>query len=413
MDKDKMERLEGQLCQCVLENNQELFTALCDEREQSITMEQILKIWNGAEKFSSLNDSQLYSVYKVFLKYYPDRFESSESYFDLDSGRNAENKQPRFVNPERKTRYHQALKDSGKMCRFSGVRQAGTKIEEFFGKDLCELSCDEAISGLTHCEFLTAQMVRTNLDAIRAYIKWCRKEGIIGKEKTAFEKIKVDDIPLENAMSVNIIGNQDKLKEILETVTALDSGHIIIPAACLSWEGLSSKEYLELLDDNVDLVNGIIKVGKEEITIVGTILEMLRYYKAACTGDVVITRGAMSAVYRKAEMDTFIKRTVVATGSKMADVPIKPIEISNFMHKASLKYTDITKERRQITDNNIRLFGRLYRLEQTELEQGKVSDDDFIREFKLPLSKTNLATDIKDYKRLYQAYRTVKNARST
>lgn len=326
----------------------------------TLTTLMVLKIWNGIEPLSSLDDIELEELLRLCLT--ESKLGSYEDYcVEIDTS------------PIKKAYIETISGSKAKISSMQFLELFTEIIESVYHKDLCQLSHDEAVEGLSKLPNLSAMTLRRALAVARGYCKYCVDNGEFkGKAINSFKGISVADVPIDAWVIKYIAKDPVDLVSRIERVIPIDSGYVAPAALVFAWMKFSLDECTRIKEKDVDLFRKTIcgkQIPEEMVPIIAS------YVNATFDGD---DEGFFFRMRRKKGAP--YSKTYIATAL-------------NVMNGFSY--------------GNAVMSSTLYDLHIRENDSGRVTKQDIIEGFNLNPTTTSFNSYLKDKIRLYSAYKRI------
>lgn len=229
---------------CPLGKDQELRRKLYEYGEHwditgKLSRQTILQIWNGA-RLEQFDNETLRSLFE-FLS-----FEFGLGHPSLYFGENEQILAPVSASPQpfdRKEKYLETLPDgASKTYAVSAWKRIGKKVEPLFNKDLCEMSADELVSGLSDMEYTSQRTARNELDVVKRYVEWCWKNDYLAPDCANIKRLRPKEIAVKRGLWLALIPSPDALQKIIYTTKNKDEINTDSVVLCLYWLGFTLDE---------------------------------------------------------------------------------------------------------------------------------------------------------------------------
>lgn len=303
-----------------------------------------------------------------------------------------------MFNAEIKEKYLETQPNSQKPVT-KNIFVATKDYENKYGKDVAEFSASELSDFLEGCGFAEPNTIRTRTTTLISYAEWYMSNIKSGSHK--LRDYKITDFPYARLFEPLLIKTPDELINKIRQVYDLDSGQPVVAALCFAWIGVSSKEALNLRNEQVDVTTGTIFDQKGNISVRSMpdcIRDTLAIYSKTKTAD--RTQNRTFKVYAD-DIGLFIKRFSVLD-SKQRGKPITQVQLSSAILEFNNQYNSLLGTKLSISYTNVQRSGSLYRLYQLDkqgIDVHSVKNADKVR-MCLGQSKRNH----KDNMLLYDAY---------
>lgn len=244
-----------------------------------------------------------------------------------------------------------------------------SKVENFElenGLDIAEMDSDLAKRAIESVKVGEIGTLRKYLLCGKMYSAWCKDNEVFQNSPLGFDGISVDDIDM-SYMSDILFRDEYSLISSIQKVHDLNSGYADAPVLVLSWLGLTLSEILELRDDDVDLVNRIIKLP--EITVEGFsdgVYDVLYKYRA-CKRSTRDTGQGVQEVVKDMSVDSFIKR-MAERGNRYFGTECAQNQINRQITRLVEK-CEMLGLSSGLTISNAKRSGNFYRLWKAEQSQ--------------------------------------------
>lgn len=322
----------------------------------------VLKVWNKIEPLDSLDDVELDELLKLCLA--ASGIGDYESYcVEIDTSPIKRGYIETIDGPKAKVAAMQFLE------LFTEV------IESVYHKDLCQLSYDEAVEGLSRLPNLNAMTLRKALTVARGYCKYCVDNGEFkGKAINSFKAISVEDVPIDTWVMRHIAKDPVDLIARIENVIPIDGGYVAPVALVLAWMKFSLDECVNVREKDVDLFHKTIcdKLIPEELIPI-----VVSYANGTFDGN---------------DDSSFFKKTQ----KRKKGAPYDKANIATAL-----------KVMNGFSFGNAVMSSTLYDLYKMETDSGKVTKQDIINGFNLNPNTTSFNSYLKDKQRLYSAYKKI------
>lgn len=361
------------------------------EATGKLSKSDILRIWNGSD-LSKFDEKTLRNLFEFLTV----RFNLGNPvlYFGATSNNRSD---PEPLKPtDKKELYLETIEsDSSKTFAANVLKRVCEKIEPLFNKDLCELSADELIAGMSDMGYRTRRTVRNEMGAILKYLDWCNKSGYYVPDFSNLQRVRADDIAIKRGMMTKLISSPAELQEIINKVKSKDDINTDSVVLCLHWLGLTFEEICHLKSADVDLGNSVIKNPHfGEIKIPDELIDIFKNY--AVTESVVCGKREFFADQTEYFLHRFVLPKAL-NGEKLGDKRI-PVMINAFKRE----YEEATGGKFQISGSNMFMSGVCWRLLQREDSGEDINDQVISYE-----ARTETLADIAEYKKTYALFKEI------
>lgn len=247
----------------------------------------------------------------------------------------------------------------------------GDTYEKTHGKDLAEMSFNEAKAAIESTGIEENATIRTAISVVKSYTEWCEKNEIFPCIPGGFKKLSAKDIDLSESLKEVLFKDDIDLIESIKEVRTLDDGYSDVAILALSWIGLTREEISALRDNDVDLESRIVYGKSGEIIAMGfsdLICDVLQRY-VKCR---VSSRGnglTEMEVIKDLSVNSFLKK-MCPRGSKKFGTEYSNVQIASQVNKLAVKYEELGHPRRHTITNVWRsgCFHKLWEIEQTGVD---------------------------------------------
>lgn len=378
---------------CITKADQSVLDEMYKHGEASgkLSKSDILRIWNGSD-LSKFDEKTLRNLFEFLTVRF--NLGNPALYFGAISSSRPD---PEPLKPtNKKELYLETIEsDSSKTFAANVLKRVSEKIEPLFNKDLCELSADELIAGMSDMGYRTRRTVRNEMGAILKYLGWCNKSGYYVPDFSNLQRVRADDIAIKRGMMTKLISSPAELREIINIVKSKDDINTDSVVLCLHWLGLTFEEICNLKSADVDLINNSIKNSHfGEIKIPDELIDIFKNY--ATTESVVCGKREFFADQTEYFLHRFVLPKAL-NGEKIVDQRI--LVIVNSFKK---EYERITGKTLQISGSNMFMSGVCWRLLQRENNGEDVNDKVISYE-----ARTETPADIAEYKKTYALFKEI------
>lgn len=280
-----------------------------------------------------------------------------------------------IYNLDRKTAYIDAIPstiDERQKRNFENIFFTTSTVEKLFGKDISEMSLEQATRLLISQGFLSTSSMVTMISILRSYVQWCIDTKLVCSEN-AFDKLSINDIDNSEIIKSMLLGSPERLNNILETafppnsdIEFQEQSQLI---AQLLYLGLR-QDFISSLKKNDICFNEscVINERGEKIILNENILRLAKY----CSQQTTLDRRDSFAITRSYSLtdNDYLLRTT-ANKRSSGDDPISITIIYNRIASINDNYNKNTDDLIKLTTDRIYrsgLFYRLYELEQLGVE---------------------------------------------
>lgn len=340
-----------------------------------VSQPEILQLWHGFKPLACLDTDVLIDLLKFCIEKHGGIGRFQDYILEEDSGKNKLEYISTIQNPKTKYAVRQWL------------NAFDATIVETYGKDLPQVTRQEAIAGLTALQDVSVSSLRQALTVARNYCDWCIKNGKYGgAAANPFRDIAAGDIPIEDWVRQNVIPDDKALSSGIRAQFTIDDGYLAPVILVLAWMGFTMKEMLSIRKEEVSTLEGTI-AGR---TVPGPLRDIISSYAAA---DIVYRENGFGAVqYQAEDLGYFLKRMV----SKPSGKQLRLLDLNNAQARLE-----------RLNYSRVYLSGKLSALRIKEGTTGALMESDFAETFHLDRGATSYLSRLKDKRRLYAAYRSV------
>lgn len=292
--------------------------------------------------------------------------------------------------------------ESGTARKLQVIFNNTSRTEALLGKDLYDFNEEEISSMFLELGMKDYGYIRAALYFIGLYMRWARQMGF--SEGCEPEEICLKNIDISETLKMSCAQNPQELVEKLREVYPFDERCFtpLQPTApivfLLSWMGLSASEIWELENEAVNMEQGSITAGGETKPIPKLFLPYIKAYLT--TTEFHNERGI---AFRLADCGYVIRRAKFLSDPSLDTRVCKyyPTDCANNFPRL---YSHATGKRVEYTSASTILAGKLYTLYQTEQEKGGLTEQDFIRVWKMVQNK-DVAWKVEDKRLQYEMYK--------
>ena len=130
--------------------------------------------------------------------------------------------------------------------------------EESIGKDIAEMTTQEAQKTILSAKFREYSVLRLAMSVFRKYSEWCITNNMFSDMPDGVRSLKAKDFDLSDGLAENAFKNEEEFFNTLKAIYSFEDGLADVPYLALAWAGLKKKEIIELLDSEIDLDNRVI-----------------------------------------------------------------------------------------------------------------------------------------------------------
>lgn len=140
----------------------------------------------------------------------------------------------------------------------TAIMQKIGPYEESIGKDIAEMTMQEAQRAIISAKFREYSVLRLAISIFRKYSEWCMKNNVFSDMPDGVRSLKAKDFDLSDGMAENAFKDEEEFFNTLKTIYSFEDGIADVPYLALAWAGLKKKEIIELLDSEIDLDNRVV-----------------------------------------------------------------------------------------------------------------------------------------------------------
>lgn len=338
---------------------QEVYTQIGDA--SAVSTSTVLKVWNKIEPLDALDDAELDELLRLCLA--ASKLDDYKSYcVEVDTS------------PIKKGYIETVTGPKAKVAAMQFLELFAEHIESIYHKDLCQLSYDEAVDGLSRLPNLNAMTLRKALTVARGYCKYCVDKGEFkGKAINSFKDISISDVPIDVWVMKHIAKDPEDLVYRIQNTISINSGYIAPIALVLAWMKFSLDECIAIGVKDVNLFDKTI-CGRPIPDAMMPIV--VSHINVTCDGD-----------------DGFLLRK---TQGRKKGLPYSKINVTSALNVMN-----------GFSYGNAAMSSALYDLYRKETETGEITEQDFVKCFGLRSDTTSFRSYLKDKQRLYSVYKRI------
>lgn len=326
-----------------------------------LTTTTVLKIWNRIESLGSLDDTELDELLKLCLS-------------ECKLGDYANYCVEIDTSPIKK-RYIDTIGGAKAKIAVMQFLELFTEIiESVYHKDLCQLSYDEAVEGLSRLPNLNAMTLRKALTVARGYCKYCIDNGEFkGKAINSFKDISIEDVPIDTWVLKHIAKDPMDLVFRIQNIIPINCGYIAPIALVLAWMKFSLDECIRIKIKDVNIFD-----------------------KTICGISIPEAMVPIVVSYTNVSCDNESNFLLKKTQGRKKGAPYNKINVTSALNVMN-----------GFSYGNAMMSSALFDLYKKENELGKVTEQDFVECFKLNPGTTSFRSYLKDKQRLYGVYKRI------
>lgn len=258
------------------------------------------------------------------------------------------------------------------------INKMSKLTDHIMHKDVQELTPEE-VANLTSAMLVmaTPASIRVAVNRVSVFCKWCIKNKKYPNAKNSFKGVELP--ALDGYVKQYVPKDEIDMLARLNAGGQLDDGDSAPVIFSLVWLGFENQEILDLRNDDVDFVNSTVK----GVHMPPEIYQLfLRYstFQADTLSDIAF------GGWHLENLGYFVKRLVLKDDGQ----------------RCTLRYLQNAVARTELTIENVRLAGRLYRIFVNERATGECPEEMFKSVLHIETAKV-----FKDKKALYDTYKSV------
>lgn len=233
--------------------------------------------------------------------------------------------------------------------------------EDMWEKDLSDFSRQETIILLNNFLSSNVQTGKKRINIIRDYQEWASNQDIINWSKFPISK---EDLNFTTAIHKTIYPSINSFMQELKAGVPFDEGRYVVPLFCFAWIGIPYNKCSGILDQDVDLRNGLVNFQNNAIRIEDPeILQIMRQYRN--TSISYRTQNRTFEVYP--QLSPYFLRPMVTKNSKKKPHKISSSSIPSCLLQAKQQAEMNLQRPVKLEYLNVYRSGQLLRVRKLEL----------------------------------------------
>lgn len=270
---------------------------------------------------------------------------------------------------------------SGKsLSSSSALVESISDYEASIGKDVAEMSFDEAKKAMSTANVGTYTSAATVALFVKKYVKWCNQNKVFDSVNLRLLDLTISDVDASVTLKRQLFISEEDLIKEMRRVRQFDDGYYEVIVLILAWLGVDRKDILTIKIDDVNFDSNEIMFRKDNrvIQMSKNIKDILYVFSRTKIG----TRASNPRpreVYRDDSFDSFVRKFCPKEQLGLELTESQIIFATNRMNQA---YVDLGNEPK-FTHSNVAKSGalrRLYELEQSGVDVFSIRNKQIVKE---------------------------------